>query len=335
MLKIARKLIRRRRRKKPRPEPPRDLTVTSSHLPPDVDAIVRDWFAGRITDYTRSGERSALVHKAAAGHPGIKIKGAGLNGGPIRFGVYRKTGPVAPLFDYDGRRMEDVALGHDGAFAGGASMQQAVTEWRVTRHLQELGISVLPCLGYGSVFDGQHRSWFSVFGWNSDWQGKLNPPKDTIATLREMSHMVSETLLRLAVDHRLAGFAWAIRDADGVPMLKDLHPFRKLDPMNMSQVSWVMQVYYAFHILAVSNRSIFKGRFGEETPDEVPVWMFNAFCPEATVEDWDRLRFSVVTDYIINAHPDFSTEALLDLLEGNPISARLMEHCPPEFARVR
>lgn len=312
-----------------------DLVVTCYHMPADVEVIARDWFAGRITDFQPSGDRSVMISQAGDGYPQIKIKGAGLRGGAVQFGTYLDAGPVSPLFDYDGRRMEDVAAGHDGAFVGGASMQQAVTEWRVTHLVEEMGYRAVPCLGYGSVFDGQHRSWFSVFGWHDGWLATAQPPMGTIKVFEDLALISGEVTFRLAKEHRLAGYSWLIRDADGTPILKDLHPFRRLDPVNMSQVSWVMQTYHALHITAINTKIIGQNWFGKAASEHAPLRLFLPICPEATLEDWDRLRFSVVAKYMSNPHPDFSTEALLDLLEGNPISARLMALCPAEFAPVR
>ena len=47
--------------------------------------------------------------------------------------------------------MEDVASGHDNAYVGGASFQQAATEYRMTQRLASLGYRVVPCLGFGKV----------------------------------------------------------------------------------------------------------------------------------------------------------------------------------------
>ena len=35
-------------------------------------------------------------------------------------------------------------------------------------------------------------------------------------------------------------------------IIKDLHPFRMADPISMSQLSWVMQLFFALHILALA-----------------------------------------------------------------------------------
>jgi hypothetical protein len=309
------------------------LTVDCRHMSEAVEVVVRDWFAGRLTDFETTGERSVYLPVAADGHPRIKIKGAGRNGRAIRFGRRLKRGPVAPLFDYDGRRMEDVALSHAGACVGGASMQQAVTEWRVTRHLQSLGRRTVPCLGYGSVSDGTRRSWFSVFGWDDAWLDTLRPPAGTPDEFVALAREAGETALDLARRHRLVGFFWLIRDGAGGTLLKDLHPFRRLDPINASQISWVMQVGYALHITAINSRLLCEAYFGEDAPADAPVEVFRPIRSDLTLEDWDRFRFSIVAPWMIERPRPFSPEALAELLAADPIASGLMALCPPEFER--
>ncbi len=105
---------------------------------------MRDWFAGRIHAAKVDGTRSVhLPHPDGCGRV-LKLKGAGFAGGPIQFGVYHNTGPKAAQFDFDGRMMDDVASGWDGAFEGGASFQQAVTEYNMAQRLTALGYAVIP-----------------------------------------------------------------------------------------------------------------------------------------------------------------------------------------------
>src|SRR5262245_56908988 len=85
--------------------------------------VVRDWYSGRIAALKLDGERSVHLPHPDGGGRVLKLKGAGLSGGPVQFGVYHRTGPKAPVFDFEGRMMEDIAAGHDGAFRGGASFQ--------------------------------------------------------------------------------------------------------------------------------------------------------------------------------------------------------------------
>src|SRR5712671_4560392 len=121
------------------------------HATGPVAERVRRWFETTRRVGKPDGSRSIrLPHPEKRGFD-IKIKGAGLLGGQIRFGRFLRAGPLAPLFDFDGRLMADVASGHDNAYLGGASFQQAATEFAVSRTLAGLGHAVVPCLGYGRV----------------------------------------------------------------------------------------------------------------------------------------------------------------------------------------
>ena len=146
------------------------------HLDDAVAGRVRAFFTGERPGFKKDGRRSVrIAHPSKAGVE-IKIKGAGLHGRFIKFGTRRKTGPKAPLFDFDGRMMEDVASGHDNAYVGGASFQQAATEYRMTQLLAALGYKVVPCLGFGKVEKAGLASWFSVFEMQSDWMS-IKPPE--------------------------------------------------------------------------------------------------------------------------------------------------------------
>ena len=311
------------------------IEVTHCHLPEDVARIASDWFAGRIETFSILGERSVVIPVPGQPCRLIKIKGAGLNGGGIDFGTYLSRGPVAPLFDFDGRRMVDVATGHDGAFVGGCSHQQAVIEWAMTRKVAALGYRAMPCPGYGSVFDGTHRSWFSVFEMDADWILSARPPQGTIDDYRVLALRMGEITLDLAVRHGLIGFAWLIRDSAGGTILKDLHPFRQADPLNMSRQAWVMQTIYALHINAINSRILCDAWYGGDSDPEAPLWLFRAACPAATLEDWDDLRFRVVAPYMLRPLNDFHPERLADLIDANPIAASLTALCPPGYAPLR
>src|SRR4051812_40986985 len=103
------------------------------HVPEACREPVLDWYAGRVPALALGGSRSVHLPHPEGGGRELKLKGAGFSGGPVQFGTYHRTGPPAPVFDFEGRMAEDVAGGHDGAFEGGASFQQAATEYRVTQ----------------------------------------------------------------------------------------------------------------------------------------------------------------------------------------------------------
>ncbi|APE43915.1 hypothetical protein BOO69_11220 [Sulfitobacter alexandrii] len=323
--------------KKPKQDTAATLSVQNTgyvqcrEMPEDVGELCQKWFSGRISQFEQTGERSIYIPYEFQRFDRIKIKGAGLNGSAIQFGTYLERGPVAPLFDFDGRAMMDVASGHDGAYVGGSSMQQAVTEYRMSHLLTKLGFSTVPCLGYGQVHQNGHSSWFTVYGWRTSWIDSVKPPQGDVQTYRAMTIRNSEIALELARKHRLIGNFWMVRNEDGDYLLKDLHLFRRADPLNMSQVSWVMQTYFALHITAISTRLLCQKWHDEDVAQEAPLWMIWPFCPEATLEDWDLLRFRVVAKYMLQSHPAFDPEQLCDLLRSNPITARIMDLCPTEF----
>ena len=91
------------------------------HVDEVVAEQVRAFLAGKVKDFVRDGDRSVRFPHPLGGDLQLKIKGAGMKGGGIQFGTQHKTGPKAPLFDFDGRMMEDVASGHDNAYVGGAT----------------------------------------------------------------------------------------------------------------------------------------------------------------------------------------------------------------------
>src|SRR6185437_7928306 len=105
----------------------------------ELAALVKQRMQTGLPVGSLDGERSVrLPHPHKTDHL-IKIKGSGFKGGPVWFGTLHRSGLRAPLFDYDGRMMVDVASGHDAAYLGGASFQQASTEFRLARRLAVIG----------------------------------------------------------------------------------------------------------------------------------------------------------------------------------------------------
>src|SRR5262245_56077781 len=110
----------------------RELRLAFKHASPDVEAVVREWFEGRTLPHKIDGDRSIRIAHPDYEGMDLKIKGAGFQGGPIKYGQFHRSNLKAPLFDFEGRMMEDVASGHDRALLGAASFQQAVTEYRMS-----------------------------------------------------------------------------------------------------------------------------------------------------------------------------------------------------------
>lgn len=308
------------------------LSVDVKHAGDAVAGRVRAWFAGERLKRTLDGDRSIVIEHPEKPGFGIKIKGAGLRGGPIQFGVSHKSGLKAPAFDYEGRFMEDVASSHDTAFLGAASFQQVVTEHRVTAMLEALGLSVVPCIGYGSVTREGRRAWFSLFEWDLKWAGVMVPefPLDQFA---DANLRAGELMLRLAQEHDLIGYLWYVARPKGPLVIKDVHPFRQADPVNMSQLSWTMQIIFALHIRALAALHFPRAARLEGIPEDLQAYPFRAALPGAARDDHEHMRRTIVAPYMLRAAEGFDPGQLLAALQANPISAAILERCPARFSR--
>lgn len=303
-------------------------------VPAPCASVVRDWYGGRIGALAIDGTRSVHLPHPAGGGRVLKLKGAGLSGGPVEFGIYHQTGPTAPVFDYEGRMMADVAAGHDGAYRGGASFQQAATEYRVTQRLLALGYDAVPCVGYGRIVKNGLASWFSVFDHEPGLSGDMLYPEISLETWKQLNAGIGALMFELAVRHDLMGYCWYSSAPDGRLLIRDVHPYRQADPINMSQLSWVMQVFFAMHVRGNAQRLRAPEWNDPHMPDDLHVWQYRAFCPDASLEDHDELRHQLVAPYMRQPPVEFRVERLIALLRGNRITAALMDACPPQFARV-
>jgi len=309
-------------------------SIDFRHVPTEMQAPVRDWYAGRIEALALDGTRSVhLPHPAGDGRV-LKLKGAGFAGGPVQFGVHLNAGPKAPSFDFEGRMMDDIASGHDGAFKGGASFQQAATEYRVSQRLNELGYDVVPCVGYGSIEKDGITSWFSLFEHPPGLSGDMIYPAVPLDVWIELNREIGDLMFELAVRHDLIGYCWYSQTPDGRRFIRDLHPYRFADPYTMSQVSWVMQLFYAMHIRGNAQRLRAPKWNEPDMPADLHVWQYRAFCPDVRLEDHDELRLELVAPYMMRPPERFSYESLVALLKRNRISAALMDACPAKFARA-
>ncbi len=138
----------------------------------------------------------------------------------------------------------------------------------------------------------------------------------------------------LAVKHDLIGHCWYSGTPDGRYLIRDLHPFRLATPFNMSQVSWVMHLFYVLHVRGNAHRLRALKWQDPDMPADLHVWQYRAFCPDASIEDHDELRQELVLRYMLEPPQDFSFERLVALLNRNRITAALMEACPAKFARA-
>lgn len=308
-------------------EPPE--TIEFWHLDAEVGDAVGRWFGGWVPRGAQlDGNRSVLLPLDTGRW--IKVKGAGFNGGPVDFRSYRKTGPRALWFDFEGRVADDHASGHDAAHPGGASYQQAVTEWNVSRELAGRSERVLPCLGYGRISMEAETSWFSVFEWSARYSADTSWPLVAPEVYLDRVLNVGRCAQRLALTHGMIGYPWLMPDGEGGQIIKDLHPFRKADPVNMSQVSFAMQLFYAIHIIASDVR--LRAEKFPGLPADVQIYPFKASCPDVTLEDHQDAIRKILLPYMLRPEPGFHVGRLLEALTGNRLTARLLEIVPSDYA---
>lgn len=301
------------------------LIVEVRHASPKVKQRVLKWFADRPKLAILDGSRSIrLPHPEKLGKI-LKIKGAGFMGGMVRFGVQHYTGPQSLTFDFDGRRIEDVASGHNNAYLGAASFQQAAVEFAMSQKLSSLGYSVVPCIGYGRVQAGDHVSWFSLFELGKDWSNVIEYRESIVENGR--------LLIELAVKHNLIGYFWFVQSQKGQRFLKDLHPFREVSPINMSQISWTLQVITALYIRCQACK-VFGADSGiSMDSDELASTPLKSILPDASAIDYRDLKLNIVKPYIKAQPEHFSTLRLLETLNTSRVARTLMERCPDSYAR--
>lgn len=322
-----RKLVRHYRRRREF----RRLTFYYRHLDPEIVTQVERWFRRDISEFTPNGDRSvSIAHPTKPDHL-LKIKGAGLRGRGIRFGRRHDPDLRIPLFDFEGRMMDDHAAGYDNAPVGGASFQQCANEYEMSARLAGLGYNVLPCLGYGRIDRGNRTSWFCVLELEKHWKG-LVPPRYSIEEYVDAHTAYGHETRELAVTHRLLGHYWYL-SAPGAPrVIKDLHAFRHADPVSMSRTSWAMHVFHSLHLTALSG-VLFARRCDPSTvPEDFPTHVFRAFHPDVTKQDHEAVRWKLVPQYMKAEPADFDPVALNDFLHEHILTRAILDACPEDFA---
>jgi hypothetical protein len=303
------------------------------HTSEAVTRRVCAWFHANKQVGVLDGSRSVrLPHPEKRGFT-LKIKGAGLNGGAVRFGVFSHQGPAARVFDFDGRVMEDVASGHDNAFLGGASFQQAATEFHVSQRLAQRGVPVVPCLGYGRIDTDTHSSWFSIFEWGRDWTSGMIPKSGSGADYAEANIRLTRAMLQLAVEHDLIGYCGQVRTEDGQYMLKDLHPFHHADPISLSQLSWTMQVLFTLSLRCYAARHFAELAGLDTATGDMVAAPLRGIVPDAAFDDFDALRHRIFRPYMTRPPETFTPAGLLADLRGTRVGSAVLDICPPRFAR--
>ena len=301
------------------------MKIEVYHASDAVRRRVHAWFSNPTKIAVRDGSRSIILPHPERRDLALKIKGAGLNGEHIRFGVRHRMGPAASTFDFDGRRVEDIALGHNAADLGAASFQQAVVEYAMSKRLHDLGYAVVPCIGYGRIAQGDHVTWFSLFELDRGWR---------VAEEYEAANLHNtRLLLELAIKHSLIGYFWFLQAPDGELRLKDLHPFRYADPINMSQLSWTLQVIDALYTRCQACRHFAPPHLSERGATEVGAIPLRGLLQDARGVDYVELKEMVVKPFIKNQPNDFSPAKLFDSVSGTRAGRALLDLCPERFAR--
>jgi hypothetical protein len=307
------------------------------HADPSVARRVRAWFErradGRLLGIL-DGSRAVILPHPDHRDALLKIKGAGYLGGAVRHGQYLRTGPMAVTFDFDGRMQEDVASGHDNAVLGGASFQQAATEYRVSGLLAAAGYRVVPCLGYGSVTTAAGVSWFSLFEWRRDWSGIGISPEFPAERYLAVNVDLARQQLDIAVRHHLCGYIGYVRDGAGTFIIKDLHPFRRLDPVNHSQLSWTLEVLHTLWVRSSACRFFARAGGVEMGDDELAAIPLRALVADAGAADYRAFESRIVGPYLHRkAGARFDPAALLRDLAAVRAGAAALDLCPQEYAR--
>lgn len=305
--------------------------LTFFHASPEVEAVVGEWFASCALPRKIDGDRSVRIAHPDYEGLELKIKGAGYRGGPIQFGTYHQSNLKAPVFDFDGRMMEDVASGHDNAFSGGASFQQTIAEYRMSLFFQRIRVPHVLCTGYGKLEMDTATSWFSLHDWDPRLV-RVVPPDVSAEEFVSAKLRSGRELLDLALRYNMIGHCGYAK-IDDKYFFTDLHPFRQLDAFNMSQISWVMQVIFNLHVMAFDIMRFFTSDIAAELPSDVQAYPFRCALPDATRDDHEDLRWTVIAPYMLHPPLDFSMRVLCDALGRNRISQALLELCPREFER--
>jgi len=301
------------------------------HASPAVKVALTEWFTSYALPRKVDGERSIRIAHPDCDGLELKIKGAGYKGGPIRFDTLHNSNLKAPVFDFDGRMMEDIAFGHDNAFSGGASFQQTITEYQMSQFFQRTRMPHILCTGYGKLETETSTSWFSLHDWDPRLV-RVTPHQVTPQEFATSLLRAGDELLSLALRYNIIGNC-AYAKLGNEYFFVDLHFFRRLDALNVSQISWVMQVIFNLHLIALDAIRYLSGEIGPQLPPDVQAYPFRCVLPAATREDHENLRWTVVAPYMLGTPRNFSMGALLAALRLNRISHAMLELCPREFER--
>ena len=255
-------------------------------------------------------------------HDGIKIKGAGYHGAPIRFGTPHDRAYTLPRYDFEGNYAPDIAKAHERPHSGGMSYQQALHEVRVCRHVEEHGMRTYPPLGYGSItFEGM-KSWFCLlnvpYRAEAGWGQLIRRPGQR----RRSVARLARTQLKL---HRIGVYLtlWGAAEVDGKFIRKDFHTAHLAGPNDSFLTRFC---YFAFDVnfaLYMFNHPFWVGKMRMPDPEESTCLYVRELtgvdCGPEQVEPFRVLLRALKENATLDA------DARVALIRRDPLGAALLD----------
>jgi len=282
---------------------------------------VFDRLAGRRGSLEHISEGRSTILKSHSGllHDGIKIKGAGLNGGTVDFSRKHKGAYDLPHYDFEGNYTADAARAYQRAFAGGMSFQQAVNEFRVSHYLTDHGFATYPPIGYGHIRRGNRTSWFCLL--NAPWQPHWDwYSRDTEHRLLEQ---VPRFTARAQLDLQRLGLTlvlFGVARVDGELLRKDLHTAR----FESTDDSFMSRACYCFF-----DMNLILAYFANPRHDPgISGWVERAWCEYVGELCGDSPDYSDVVSLkrvlvTLKRNSNLSLEERLAFIHADPIARRI------------
>ncbi len=104
------------------------------------------------------------------------------------------------------------------------------------------------------------------------------------------------------------------------------------DPISMSQLSWVMQLFYALHIGAMNAIAVAKKANAGTIAKDIQAFPFRAILPSASKSDHEALRGTLVVPYMLGAPETFDERRFGNGAARQPHHGRHADLCP-EYER--
>jgi hypothetical protein len=105
------------------------------------------------------------------------------------------------------------------------------------------------------------------------------------------------------------------------------------DPISMSQLSWVMQLFFGLHTVTRAAVHFSKSPETGQAARGIQALPFRAILPSATAASYEALRRKLAKRYMRGAPQSFDQRKLVAVLRGNPITEAMLELCPAKYER--